>query len=186
MSNRVDELGDLIKSFESRETSRYFMKGIPIIARLDGKAFHTFTRGMDKPYDQKMCDLMDDVAKYLVEEFHAVVSYTQSDEITLVFYPYKDNPDTELPFGGRIFKFVSVLASSATAKFLSGAMNIWPDRCNNMLPRFDCRCFEVPDKETAVKALRWREIDATKNAVSMAARAYFSHKEVDGKTSAQM
>jgi tRNA(His) 5'-end guanylyltransferase len=92
----------------------------------------------------------------------------------------------EFMFGGRLFKLTSVIAAMATARFLTGAVRLWPDRCARQLPLFDCRVFEVPSREEAVNVLLWREADATKNAVSMAARAHFPHSRLQGKSGSQM
>jgi hypothetical protein len=89
-------------------------------------------------------------------------------------------------FAGSFHKMTSVIAGLATARFVKDAVRLWPDRCASQLPVFDCRVFEVPSRTDAVSALVWRELDATKNAVSMAARAYFTHSELNGRTSTQM
>lgn len=208
---RPDELGDRIKGYEARETERRAMKGVPLVARVDGRSFSKFTRGMTRPFDPDFSGLMIEVAKYLVEQTHARVAYVQSDEITLVldpFSPKKDrdrdgdtDPDkpqeratarhggfgeTGFMFDGRFQKLNSVLAGLATARFMKGALHLWPERCDKQLPVFDCRVFEVPNREEAAWTVAWRETDAVKNAVSMACRAYYSPKEMLGKSSSEM
>ena len=89
-------------------------------------------------------------------------------------------------FGGRFQKLCSVVAGLATARFVKDAVRLWPERCARQLPVFDARVFEVPNRDEAAAALVWRELDATKNAVSMAARAHFPNARLQGKTSAQM
>lgn len=176
----VDELGDRCKSFEMTEAGRKAMKGIPLLARLDGRAFHTYTRGLKRPYDERMSTAMQETTQCLVEELHAAIGYTQSDEITLAWYVESDNP-TQYPFDGRFQKLVSVLAGLASAKFAMVAKELLPKR--EMLPHFDCRVWQVPSLVEAVEVFMWREADAIKNSISMAAGAYYSHKELHGKNS---
>ncbi len=179
-----DDLGDRIKGYENRETERIALNRVPLIVRIDGRCFHSFTKGMDRPFDEKFCDTMICITKKLVDEFNAKIGYTQSDEITLVFY--SEDVKSEQIFGGRIFKITSILAATATAFFLQRAYGLWPEKCINRPPTFDARVFEVPNKMEAVNTLLWRELDATKNAISMAARAYLSHKELQNKNGSEM
>ena len=104
---KSDALGDRIKSYEIAETGLKFINGLPIVVRLDGKSFHSFTKNMKKPYDQDMMDLMDDTTKYLLEESGAIIAYTQSDEISLILFPWLKNNEADLPFGGKKFKIIS-------------------------------------------------------------------------------
>jgi len=89
-------------------------------------------------------------------------------------------------FRGRLHKLTSVSAGMATARFLKGALALWPERCERSLPVFDSRVFEVPSRIEAVNALAWREVDAMKNAVSMAARAHFRPEDLHGKSAPEM
>lgn len=176
-----DELAGRMKRYEARETERKLLPRSYFVARIDGRCFSRFTADMARPYDVAMFEAMDATARYLVEETHALVGYTQSDEINLVFGPH-DEP----MFGGRVFKLTSVLAGMASARFTVQAMRHWPERAIRMPPAFDCRVFEVPSREEAVNVLIWRELDATKNAVSMAARSKFSPSKMFGQSSAQL
>lgn len=197
--SRMDVLGDRIKGYEARETDRRAMRGVPLVARVDGRSFSKFTRGMARPFDSDFADLMVEVAKYLVEQTHARVAYVQSDEVTIVldpFAPKKDEAngkardggfgDTEFMFDGRFQKLNSVLAGLATARFMKDAVRLWPERCEKQLPVFDARVFEVPNREEAAWSVAWREFDAVKNAVSMACRAYYGPKEMLGKSCSEM
>jgi len=89
-------------------------------------------------------------------------------------------------FDGRYSKLTSVFAGMASARFLLEAIRHWPERVAKQLPVFDCRVFQVPSREEAVNTLLWRELDAVKNSISMAARAHFSHKRLHGLSGAQM
>ena len=177
-SESINELGDRLEALEMAEAGRAMMPGLPVVARLDGRAFHTFTRGLQRPFDPQMGSAMQAVTASLVEEFHADVGYTQSDEITLVW----KNPTL---FSGRFQKLTSVLAGYASARFAKGLAAYFcrPEykRQARMTPCFDCRVFQVPDLNTVIDVLAWREYDAVKNSVSMAAQANYSHKELHGK-----
>ena len=105
--------GDRMKLYERMEAGRRFMPRLPICVRLDGKGFSKWTRGLARPYDPRLSALMEHVATRLVEETQAVIGYTQSDEISLVFYTA--DPKAQVFFDGRIQKMTSVLAAMTTA-----------------------------------------------------------------------
>lgn len=175
-------LGDRMKFYEG-QTEERLMPMLPVIARLDGRGFSKFTKGLTRPYDFRLHDLMVEVTKYLVENTHAVTGYTQSDEITLAWFA----PDfeSEVFFGGRIQKMVSTLAAMASVKFVYHLPDFLPEKAGK-LPTFDCRVFSVPTLSEACNAFLWREQDATKNSVSMAAQHYYSHNELMNKHQGEM
>lgn len=177
---KEDALGNRMKAYEARGLSlSYVMPGEIMIARLDGRSFHTFTRGMERPYDQGMTEAMKATMGALVKEFGATVGYTQSDEITLVWIT---KPRSEIIFGGRVQKIVSQTASSATAEFNDFINENKPGHSKaSRRPRFDARVFTVPSQEEALNCLLWRQQDATKNAISMAAQSMYSSKQLHGK-----
>lgn len=175
-------LGDRMKQYE-RQMDFAAMKGLPLLARIDGRAFHTFTKGMDRPFDARMSRLMVDTTIHLVDSFAALAGFTQSDEISLLWYD--PEPNSELPFAGRLMKLSSVLASSAAAFFNKEMPYHFPS-LRDRLPCFDCRVWNVPDPDIAVLYFIWRERDATKNSISMAAQSMFSHKELQNKHSGDM
>jgi len=200
-----DSFGDRIKKYELQESGRRFIPLLPVCARLDGKNFSNFTKGLCRPYDEIFSRLMIDTTKYLVEETCACIGYTQSDEISLVYY--SDKADSQIFFDGRIQKIVSVLASMCTIKFnqllqntyvtvleklknyLDGDniphyLTIWNEK-RKLLPVFDCRAWIVPTQIEACNTLLWREIDATKNSISMAASEYYSDKQLFEKNSSE-
>lgn len=174
-------LGERIKQYESLADSK-LMPRLPIIVRIDGKSFHSWTRGCRRPFDERLQELMDNTTKLLVEETHSVLGYTQSDEITLVLW----NPDmkAEPYFGGRVNKLNSVIASMASAFFNKLVPTYLPEKTK--LAFFDCRAFAVPSLMEAVNVLIWRELDATKNAISMAAQSMFSHSQLQNKNGSEM
>lgn len=180
----IDALGDRMKAYEGATDARLDVL-LPIYARIDGRSFSRFTRGMARPFDAAMSAAMIATASGLVERSHARIAYTQSDEISLVFLG--ENPESEILFNGRILKLASVLASLATAIFTARIMAdsaLEPYR--ERLPHFDCRVCQLPSKTEAANMFVWRYKDARKNAISMAAQAEFSHKELHGKHGGDM
>lgn len=156
---------------------------IPVLARVDGRAFSKFTQGLERPYDERLVNLMIEVTKFLVEQTNARCGYTQSDEISLVWLSEK--PDTEMFFGGKMSKMISVVGSLATAYFNRVLGEFIPEK-RDLMPVFDNRVWEVPVNYEAANYFIWREQDATRNSISMAARAYYSHKELHRKSGSDM
>lgn len=177
-----DGLGDRCKSFEMAEAGRRAMRGLPLLARLDGRAFHTFTRGLRRPYDEAMSRCMAETTRFLVHEMQARVGYTQSDEITLAWYEPSQSA-SDYAFDGRFQKLASVLAGMASARFCQLVIQHLPAKTSEV-PHFDCRVWQVPTLEDARDVFIWREDDATKNSITMAASAYYSDRELHGKDSA--
>jgi len=159
---------------------------LPLYARIDGRGFSKITKGMESLYDERMSTTMIDTTKYLVEETHALIGYTQSDEISLVWY----EPDykSSVFFDRKIQKLVSVLASMATAAFTQAVIDRFMDYSKyiSKLPHFDARVIQLPNLEEAANMILWRNNDATKNAISMAAHSMFSHKSLHGMSGAEM
>ncbi len=175
-----DNLGDRMKEYERRETERTFLPMLPIYARIDGRCFSAFTRGMARPFDADMHAAMVAAAKAVIEQTHPHIGYTQSDEMSFVWLA--DSPKSEMFMGGKVQKMASVLASLATAAFTRALLDgPLADRAA-LRPHFDCRVFQLPSQTEAANAILWREQDATKNAISMAASAHYSHKAQQGKS----
>ena len=176
-----DALGDRMKGYESNQR---FMPFLPIIARIDGKCFSKFTKGLERPYDDGFIAAMRLLTQHLVKETNACIGYTQSDEISLVIY--SDDINVELPFGGKVQKMTSLLASIATAKFSQLRPKFLNGYKEDTLAMFDCRCFQVPTKDEAANNILWREQDACRNSVSMLARHYISHNEMMNVSSKEL
>lgn len=176
------DLSSRMKWYEHRYAQQV-MPMLPVLARVDGRSFSQFTRGLDRPYDNRMSRLMIEVTKALVDETNARCGYTQSDEISLVWLA--ENPDAEIFFGGKLAKMISVVGSLATAHFNRLLPDFLPEK-SHKLPIFDNRVWEVPVLYEAANYFVWREQDATRNSVSMATRAFYSHKECHGKSSSEM
>jgi tRNA(His) 5'-end guanylyltransferase len=177
-----DGLGDRCKQFEQAEAGRRAMRGLPLLARLDGRAFHTFTRDMRRPYEPAMSRAMIETTRFLVGDATARVGYTQSDEITLAWYEPSQSV-TEYAFDGRYQKLASVLAGMASVKFSQLIARDLPAKADTV-PHFDCRVWQVPTLADAADVFVWREDDATKNSITMAAGAYYSEPELHGKDAA--
>jgi len=174
-----DEFGDRMKMYEQL-TQQEFLPLAPIVARIDGRSFSTFTKDLERPFCQSLHDLMVQTTKHLVEETGALLGYTQSDEISLVFCQRDFN--TQIWFGGKVQKMVSQLAAQATGIFNAKLPAYLPQKVDKegwSFPSFDARCWTLPNPVEATNAILWREQDATKNSVSQACRAHFSHKQME-------
>lgn len=175
---KLDSLGDKLKEIEGAEAGRKARTGMPLMARLDGRGFHNFTKGLERPFHQGLSDLMIETTKHLVDEFQAEVGYCQSDEITLSWYR-TSNDQSDYDFNGRYQKYCSLLAASASVYFNKNLVHHIPVK-QHLSPMFDCRVWSALDLHEAYLNFLWREQDATKNAITMAASAYYPHKELHG------
>jgi len=173
-----DALGDRMKEQYENRTRYLLPRRTYSVIRLDGKAFHTYTRGLQRPYDQQLMDDMAATARFLCETIQGVaLAYTQSDEISILTVDF-GTPKTQAWFDGNVQKVVSISASMATAKFNA----LRPGK----LAYFDSRVFTIPDPVEVVNYLIWRQKDATRNSISMAAQSQFSAKQLHGKSSSEM
>ena len=203
MSNKKDSLGDRMKENYENRAKTYLTRRTPVIIRLDGKAFHTFTRGMKKPYDEIFHNTMNTTMKYLCENIQGCkLGYTQSDEITLLLTDY-DTLTTSAWFDYNVQKICSVAASMATMAFnqyFALSYKVYEDKiweqyitteeeskyCDIVRSKlhsamFDARCFNIPEEEIT-NCFIWRQQDATRNAIQMLGQCNFSHKELHGKS----
>ncbi len=178
--NKIDTLGERVKGFELSQAGLCLDENQPICVRIDGKAFHTYTKGLARPFDQRLSQAMVDTMNFLVEKSNARLGYTQSDEISLVYF--RTNEKQQAFFGARIQKLTSILSSMATAKFNQEVLKNIPEK-SGQFAFFDCRVWNTPTLKDAADVFIWRQEDAIKNAVSMAAHAHFSHKILQGKSS---
>jgi tRNA(His) guanylyltransferase len=169
-----DDIGDRFKGYEGCYDFA-LPRRLPMIVRVDGRAFHGLA--LAKPFDDYFFDAMSSIAKALCREVQgAVLAYQQSDEISIV--ARDDMCNTTQPWlGKRLSKVVSLSAAIATAEF---------SRYYPLFRHFDARVFVVPDLNEVTNYLIWRQQDATRNSVSMAARAVFSHRQCDRKTTPQL
>jgi len=202
----TSDLAKRMKDYEAISKTR-LMKRCPVICRIDGKAHHTFTRGFERPFDYVYMKSMQETAQYLCENLQGVVlSYQQSDEITLVFVDY-EKLNTAPYFDYEVQKLCSVIASMATLAFnryfrwnvecygrdchsyykmhgeYAGDMEQLLKAYRQAIEKgamFDARVFNIP-KEEVTNCIYWRQLDAIRNSIQMVGHANFTHKELHGK-----
>ena len=200
-----DDLGTRMKEFYETIPKTRLMRRCPVAIRIDGKAFHTFTRGFNKPFDEVLVKSMQRTMKYLCENIQGCVfGYTQSDEITLILLDYQ-TLDTDAWFDYEVQKMCSIAASMATMAFNkyfeqnvehecqigllqeygieTKPIALCEAYCRSMEKgaMFDARVFNIP-KEEVTNLVYWRQLDAARNSVQMVGQANFSHKELQGKS----
>lgn len=175
----IDSLGDRMKLYENLECGRKLIPLVPIVARVDGRRFSSFTRGMDRPFDLRMQAAMLATARELAVETNASMAYTQSDEITLAWH--STDFKSQVWFDGRVCKMVSQLGALATLAFYRCVEETMPEYAQR-LPTFDARVWQVPNRTEVANVFVWREWDATKNSITMAASTVYSDRELHGKT----
>lgn len=169
----MKDLEERMKNNYEHRFRTYLPRRTNVIIRLDGKAFHTFTRGCEKPFDKNIITSFDYTAIELLNNVqNCKLAYTQSDEISLLLTDY-DNLETEAWFDNNIQKMVSVSASLATARF----NEVYP---SSKTALFDSRVFVIPEKEEVANYFLWRHKDCARNSISMIAQSLFSHKELHG------
>lgn len=202
-----DELGKRMKTYYEQIPQTKLMRRTPVAIRIDGKAFHTFTKGFQKPFDEVLVEAMYKTMKYLCENIQGcVLGYTQSDEITLILVDYK-KLNSSAWFDYEVQKMCSIAASMATMAFNKAfahevavqSKRLYTEYLNNndtsyidALEKamnngamFDARCFNIP-KEEVTNLLYWRQVDAARNSIQMVARAYFSHAECQDKNTTDL
>lgn len=200
-----DDLGVRMKTFYEQIPKTKLMRRCPVAIRIDGRAFHTFTRGFQKPFDEVLIKSMQGTMKYLCDNIQGcVLGYTQSDEITLILVDYKKLTSSAF-FDYEVQKLCSIAASMATMAFnkafrknvndwwftpFSGITKEFQERVTlyktykNAIEKgamFDCRCFNIP-KEEVTNLVYWRQLDASRNSIQMIGQANFSHKELQNKS----
>lgn len=178
-----DSLGNRMKENYEKRGRLYLTRRTPVILRLDGKAFHTFTKGFKRPFDKTLSDLMTDSALYLCQNIQgAKLCYVQSDEISILVTDY-DNIKTDAWFNYETSKMNSIAASMCSAKFnnLLSSKRI-PSK---ILAFFDCRSFNIPENEV-MNYFRWRYRDWLRNSIQMLAQSHFSHKQLNKKNQKDM
>lgn len=198
-----DNIGIRMKTFYEQIPKTKLMRRCPVVIRIDGKAFHTFTRGFKRPFDAVLIQTMQETTKYLCENIQGcVLGYTQSDEISLVLIDY-EKFETNAWFDYEVQKICSISASMATMVFnrvfgilvtlernrllksaeYDNSIIQYRDallKAKNTCAMFDARCFNIP-KEEVTNYIYWRQLDASRNSIQMVGQANFSHKELQNK-----
>jgi tRNA(His) guanylyltransferase len=189
-----DALGDRMKSYYEGRSKVYLPRRTNTIIRIDGKAFHTYTRGLKRPFDTELIYDMDETTKFLCANIQgAKLGYVQSDEISILLTDF-DQLTTDAWFDGNVQKMCSISASLATAKFnqlrmkrsFGGGIALSEEYEKFKLAHFDSRVFIIPSKEEVINYFIWRQQDATRNSISSVAQSLYSHKELNGVTTDQM
>ena len=203
----TSDLANRMKEYEKRN-QYYLQKRTPVAIRVDGRSFHTFTKGFQRPFDDVLIKTMQETAKYMCENIQgAKFAYVQSDEITIILVDY-DTLETDCWFNYRTDKLCSIAASMATMAFNkffyvnvtaeknkiekeTGADEPHPRYANEYYKAlnraidkgamFDARCFNIP-KEEVTNLIYWRQLDATRNSIQMVGQANFSHSELQNKS----
>lgn len=201
-----DNLGNRMKTFYEQIPKTRLMRRTPVVIRIDGKAFHTFTKGFKRPFDDVLIQTMQETAKYLCENVQGcVLAYTQSDEISLLLIDYQ-RFETSAWFDYEIQKMCSISASMATMAFnkyfienarefidktyearngnLISENDTYMDTLQNAVYQramFDARVFNIP-REEVTNYFYWRQLDASRNSIQMVGQANFSHKELQYKS----
>ena len=177
-----EKLGDWCKWLERNFSNDVMIPTLPVIIRIDGNNFHNWTKGLKRPFDEDLTNLMVDLTKYLVEETNAVIGYTQSDEITLVLY--SDDKKSSIYNDGKKQKILSKLTGKCVSYFNENRKYYLPE--HNKIANFDCRIYQTPTLHDACLQLLWRENDATKNSIAMLAQSLFPHKDLQGLHGGEM
>jgi tRNA(His) guanylyltransferase len=167
----MDSLGDRMKNCYEGRSQTHLLRRLPVIIRLDGRAFHTLTRTCERPFDDKLHTIITCCAEELMKNASGSrCAYVQSDEISMLLVDY-DKPTTEAWFDYNVQKIVSISAGIVSSRFttLYESMGV-----------FDSRVFGLPVDEVCNYFI-WRQKDQVRNSIHMLARHYYSHKDLLGK-----
>ena len=206
-----DSLGDRMKTFYENIPKTHLTRRQPVIIRIDGKAFHTFTRGFQRPFDNILIESMQETMKYLCENIQGCkMGYCQSDEISLLITDY-ETINTAAWFDYQVQKMCSIAASMATLAFNRAfdekveqeymsleAEAMFPSSPNSDYIKEQDNIYKAHEKaflkgamfdarcfsipkEEVCNYFQWRQMDCTRNSIQMVGQANFSHKELQNK-----
>lgn len=177
-----DALGNRMKGYE--QASRCVLPlRMPVVIRVDGKCFHSYTRGLARPFDKNLVRVMNSAALELCLELQgARLAYVQSDEISVLLHNYS-RLETSAWFDNQIQKMVSVAASVAAARVTVDSFALFDG--DYKMAHFDARAFVLPEAEVTNYFL-WRQNDASRNSIQMLAQSLYSHRELHGKSQADL
>lgn len=180
-------LGERMKAYEQPSEQR-LVPGVPAVIRLDMRAGHGFCRNLQRPFDTAFAIAMRNTASWLCSEITgAVLGYTQSDEISIAVQHTVDERDQQQFFAGRVCKIVSVTASMCTLMFNREYAKLAPEHPElHWTAQFDSRVFNLPTVAEVHNYFVWRQVDAERNSLNMAARALYSTKELHGKKAPEL
>jgi tRNA(His) 5'-end guanylyltransferase len=201
-----DELGDRMKSFYEDRSRILLPRRSYTMLRIDGKAFHTYTKGLKRPFDGGLIEDMNETTEFLCKNIQgAKFGYVQSDEISILLTDY-DDITTDAWFDGNLQKMASIAASLATSEFnklrmwrMIGENTVDPQEhgetaydmsiasiINSKMAQFDARVFQIPSQEEVINYFIWRQQDATRNSISSVAQSLYSPKELHGVKTTEM
>lgn len=179
-----DSIGDRMKENYENRTRSFLPRRSYTIIRIDGKAFHTYTKGLQRPFDDGLMEDMDLTAAYLCKNIMgAKFAFVQSDEISILLTDF-ENMNTEAWFDNNIQKICSVSASMATREFNRLRLNRLGVE-NMKWAEFDSRVFQIPQKLEVENYFIWRQQDTTRNSIFSVAQSLYSAKELNGKNTDQ-
>lgn len=196
-----DALSNRMKIYEAVPKTR-LIRRTPVILRIDGCHFHSYARGFEKPFDEIMSTAMVATAQKLCKNIQgATFAYTQSDEISILLIDYK-RLESEAWFDNQVEKICSVAASMATLYFNRAFNNLYEQKISENIEdietlynrysrasksgaTFDCRCFNLP-REEVTNYFYWRQKDAIRNSINACGQAYFSSKQLIGKSCSEV
>lgn len=190
---KEDSIGDRMKLYEKEFQSSeigFVDSNKPIIVRLDGKAFHTWTKKtfkkplyktgetcFKKPFDEILSKAFQlATIKTCKEIQQTTFAYSQSDEVTFILSGW-EKPDSQVYFDGKIQKIVSVIASVFTAHF----NHIFEVFGIKKFAFFDARVFNVPNEIEVENIFICRQLDAKRNSIQALAQSLYSQKELNKK-----
>ena len=173
-----DELGRRMKAYYEDALRLVLPRRTYTVVRVDGRAFHSFTSGMERPYCRRLADALDGAALHLCREMTGCrFAYGQSDEYSFLLTDFEQE-DAPVWFDGNVQKIVSVAASVYTAAFLRAFGG-------ERLAAFDARVMMIPQRAEVEKYFVWRQLDASANSLNMLASAHYTHAELLGKSTAE-
>ena len=178
-----DSIGDRMKDFYGSRSRTSLLRRCYTIIRIDGKSFHTFCAGLERPFDDALMEDMDATAAYLCKNIMgAKFAFIQSDEISILMTDFETN-STSSWFDSDVQKVSSVSASMATRAFNELRMKRLGDKMR--WAEFDSRVFQIPNVPDVFNYFLWRQQDTTRNSISSVAQSLYSAKQLHGKNSDQ-
>jgi tRNA(His) 5'-end guanylyltransferase len=202
-NGKFDSLGDRMKGYYEKRSATYLPRRSYTMMRIDGKAFHSYTKGLIRPFDAGLIEDMDNTAIHLCSQIQgAKAAFVQSDEISILITDF-DDIKTDAWFDGNVQKMCSISASTAASKFnqlrwmrfLNEKYNnttdevkwVWFEQAASLkLANFDSRVFILPSRTEVENYFIWRQQDTVRNSISSVAQSMFSHKKLNGKNTTQM
>lgn len=175
-----DKIGDRMKENYENRTRISLPRRSYTLIRIDGKAFHSYTKGLVRPFDDGLIEDMDTTAIYLCKNIMgAKFGFVQSDEISILLTDFEDS-GTQSWFDSNLQKMCSVSASQATRSFNEARLRRYGIEAMKWA-EFDSRVFQIPQKVEVENYFIWRQQDTTRNSISSVAQSLYSSKELNGK-----